>query len=76
MALPPEQITVLLGVILSTGRAFTVTVTVAVFEQDELVKVPITVYVVFTLGLTLMVFVAGPVFHTYVLAPAAVNEAF
>jgi hypothetical protein len=61
-----------------TGSGFTVSVTVAVFEQPVVVLVPVTVYVVVVVGdaTGLAMFVAErPVagLHEYVLPPVAFN---
>ena len=54
------------------GNGLTVTVTLAVFEQpNELV--PVTEYVVVTLGVTVIAYPVCPVLHWYVFAPLAVN---
>lgn len=55
------------------GVVLTVTVAVCAALQPELV--PVTVYTVVTVGVTLIVEVVGPVFHEYVVAPAAVSVA-
>ena len=54
------------------GNGFTVTLTVAVPEHPA-VLVPVTVYVVVELGVTVMLAVLPPVFQLYVFAPLAVS---
>jgi hypothetical protein len=71
VALCPLQIVGELTVIV--GREFTVTVATAVFEHPEVV--PVTVYVVVEVGETVNGFAVDPVFHEYVVPPAAVNVA-
>ena len=68
----PVQIVAGAADVLTVGRAFTVTVTVAVFVQP-LAAVPVTVYVVVATGVTVLVApVPNPWLHSYVLAPEAV----
>jgi hypothetical protein len=54
------------------GKLYTSTSVVAVFVQP-LPSVPVTVYTVYAVGLTLHVAVAGPPVQVYVLAPPPVN---
>lgn len=70
--MPPTQITVLLGAILTVGSEFTVKVVTAVLEQPVAAAVPVTVYAVVDAGPTEIVEVVAPVFHEYVEAPVAV----
>ena len=65
------------GLILTVGSWLTVTVTVAVLEQ-LLLSVPVTVYVVFSVGVTvygLSVDVEVPLLHEYDSAPLALSVA-
>jgi hypothetical protein len=57
---------------LPQDQVFTVTLTVAVLVHPD-VLVPVTVYVVLVLGVTVMLAVLPPVLQLYVLAPLAVN---
>jgi hypothetical protein len=59
---------------LNCGIAFTVTVLTVVLLHP-LLSVPLTVYVVFTTGLTVTLVVFAFVFHVYVLAPLTVKVA-
>jgi len=58
---PPVQIVDGDAVAVTFGAAFTVTVTDAVLEQPAVV--PVTVYVVVEVGLTLILAVVAPVLH-------------
>ena len=60
--------TVVLPVIAIVGNGLTCTVNVSVFLHP-LLSVPITEYVVFEVGLTVIKVVVLPVFHIYELAP-------
>ena len=76
VALKPAHIG-LTGLILTGGQLLTVTVTVAVLEQP-LAPVPVTVYVVVPVGVTvygLSVDVVVPSLHEYDAAPVAVRFA-
>ena len=68
-AVPPKQI---LGLFTVTfGLAITVTATVLVLEQPVTVLVPVTVYIVVTVGDTVILEVVAPVLQLYVFAPVA-----
>jgi len=68
----PLHIAAGLAVAVTDGNGFTVTLTVAV-PVHPAVFVPVTVYVVVPLGVTVMLAVLPPVFQLYVFAPLAVN---
>ena len=68
----PLQIAAGLAIAVTDGNGFTVTLTVAV-PVHPAVFVPVTVYVVVPLGVTVMLAVLPPVFQLYVFAPLAVN---
>jgi hypothetical protein len=70
---PLPEHTVLLPAILIVGVVLTVKVTTALLLQVPLT--PNTVYVVFTDGVILMLFVVAPALHEYVEAPLPVNTA-
>jgi hypothetical protein len=76
VTLVPAQVGLLPDVIeietVGVSRGLTVTVEVAVFVQP-FTSVPVTVYVVFTVGLTeIKLVVVAPVDHEYVEAPFAI----
>jgi hypothetical protein len=56
----------------TVGKAFTTTITFAVFEHP-FASVPVTVYVVVDVGMTLMELVFCPLLQLYVEAPEAVS---
>jgi hypothetical protein len=70
----PAQMLAEEGVQVTVGRARTVTVDEAVFEQPNR-SVPVTEYVVVADGLAVMLAVVAPVFHRKLLAPLAVSVA-
>ena len=70
--LAPLHIADGLAVAVTVGNEFTVTLTAAV-PVHPAVLVPVTVYVVVELGVTVMLAVLPPVFQLYVFAPLAVN---
>jgi hypothetical protein len=60
-------------VVVILGKLYTSTSVVAVFVQP-LPSVPVTVYTVYAVGLTLQVAVAGPPVQVYVLAPPPLSK--
>jgi len=70
--LAPLHIAAGLADAVTDGNGFTVTLTVAV-PVHPAVFVPVTVYVVVELGVTVMLAVLPPVLQLYVFAPLAVN---
>ena len=74
VVLVPLQMLADAGVRVKVGKGFTVIVLVAVFEQPPAL-VPVTVYVVFAVGLTVMLVVVAPVFQLYETPPDAVSVA-
>lgn len=70
----PSQIVEGDATIETLGKAITTMVTCAVFEQP-FTSVPVTVYVVVTLGLTVMLALVSPVLHRKFAAPLAVSVA-
>ena len=68
----PSQMVVEVPVTEAVGGVVTFTVTVCV-ETHPAAEVPVTVYVVFEVGFTVIAAVVGPVFHEYELAPKAVK---
>jgi hypothetical protein len=65
----PSQITALLIVVVTTGKAFTVTSDTAESKETQpIASVPVTEYEVFVTGVT----IADPLENVYVLAPEGV----
>jgi hypothetical protein len=68
----PLQIAVAAGLMVTTGKVFTVTVTDAVALQPAF-EIPVTIYIVEASGLTVMFEPVTPVFQSNVFAPLAVK---